>query len=210
MIDTFSYWKGNLTMTLQVHWFGGLLVVWSLGLSVCHNFLEVRKFTSILFTRGTHNVQKWVPLQCTSFFSNSRKIISLCWGNECRMFASDLCTMYNLWQSLLPADDTALKVENETHFRKKLIWTIVQGRLKGGGNRGNAPWTCQGGHALDGAPVWVLLEIWAVTGMPPLVKENKKHNSKDRMKIKENLKTYAIKKAYYFFNAFFFQSFFSK
>ena len=50
----------------------------------------------------------------------------------------------------------------------------------GGGNRGNAP----PGPFRGGA-------------LPPLAIENKKkHISKDRMKIKENLKTCALKKFY--------------
>ena len=62
-------------------------------------------------------------------------------------------------------------------FKKKLS---VQGRLKGGGNRGNVPpGPVRGGNA-----------------PPPLANENKKHTSKDKMKIKENLKTCALKKVY--------------
>ena len=54
-----------------------------------------------------------------------------------------------------------------------------QGRLKGGATGAMHPWTCKGGHC------------------PPLANENKKkHISKDRMKIKENLKTCALKKVY--------------
>ena len=60
-------------------------------------------------------------------------------------------------------------------------WVQVPGAgaAKGGATGAMPPWTCQGGQP----PSW-LTRI-------------KKHLSKDRMKIKENLKTCALKKVYY-------------